>query len=331
LSDLLREKNELESARQIVVQAIENMEKWQSPTDLVNGYITLARISLSGGEINIAESALKKAEEIARLGSIFLITRKTLEACQVCLWLAKGDLALASRWVADKSATDKSGADHFAEEEQIEDKVYASGGGIDYLSELEWIAVARVLLAKNELDQALDLLEPLMTAAEAAGRNNRLIEILILMALALKKSGKSDQACIALTQSLALGEPEGYLRIFLDEGRPMEELLQTCSRKVEGSIKAYTEKLLIAFKMPPGRQTGSSTSPYQPEPLSESLTGRESEILHLLAAGLSNREIAERLYLSEGTVKTHTHNLYGKLGVQSRTRAIARAKELNLL
>lgn len=321
LSDLLRERNELESAREIVIQAIENMENWQSPTDLVNGYITLARISLSAGEIDIAENALKKADEIARPGSIFPITRKTLEACQVRLWLAKGDLNLAYQWAAD----------HFAEEKQIEDQVYGSGREIDYLSELEWIAVARVLLAKNELDQTFDLLKPLMVAAEVAGRNNRLIEILILMALVLKRSGKSDQACIALTQSLALGEPEGYLRIFLDEGRPMEELLKTCNRSVEGSLKSYTAKLLEAFRKSPGGQTGISISPDQPEPLVESLTGRETEILHLLATGLSNREIAERLYLSEGTVKTHTHNLFGKLGVQSRTRAIARAKELNLL
>ena len=121
------------------------------------------------------------------------------------------------------------------------------------------------------------------------------------------------------------------MRVFLDEGRPMEELLQACNNRVEGSLKGYIQKLSDAFKMLTGESVEVVVSSYPAEPLIEPLTGREIEVLHLLAAGLSNREVAERLYVSEGTVKTHTHNLYQKLGVQSRTQAIARANELNLL
>jgi LuxR family maltose regulon positive regulatory protein len=133
-----------------------------------------------------------------------------------------------------------------------------------------------------------------------------------------------------LRKSLGLAEPEGFMRVFLDEGRPMEALIQLTSVDVEGTLKGYTEKLLYAFESIP-REAGTSGGSSQPERLVESLTRREVEVLELIASGLSNQEIAERLVLSEGTVKTHTHNLYGKLGVSSRTRAIARAKELHLL
>jgi LuxR family maltose regulon positive regulatory protein len=322
LSDLLRERNELDAARQMVVQAIQNMERWQNPTDLVNGYVTLARISLSQGEIETAQDALGKAGEISRQGNIFPITRETLEACQVRLWLAIGDLAMVDQWMIS----------HLASEKQFDGKGSARDRKMDFLHELEWITMARVFITRNELDRALHALSILAEAAESAGRYGRTIEIILLTALALYGSGKRDQALNVLTKSLELAEPEGYVRIFLDEGRPMEELLRACSRRVEGTLKTYIDKLLKAFSMPlSGEQAGITTFLSKPEPLIEPLTGREAEVLRLLTTGLSNQEIAERLYLSEGTVKTHTHNLYGKLGVQSRTRAIARAKELNLI
>jgi LuxR family maltose regulon positive regulatory protein len=322
LSDLLREKNELDAARQMVVQAIQNMERWQNPTDMVNGFVTLARISLSQGEAETAAEALRKAVEVSRQGNIFPITRQTLEACQVRLWLENEDLAIVDQWMAGR----------FAGEIQFDEKVTASDRQMDFLHELEGITMARVFIARNEFDRALHALSILVAAAESAGRYSRLIEIYLLTALALHGSGKRDQALNVLMKSLALAGPEGYVRIFLDEGRPMEELLQACSRRAEGTLKTYIEKLLKAFLMPsPGKQAGMSTSTSKPESLVEPLTGREAEVLRLLTAGLSNQQIAERLYLSEGTVKTHTHNLYGKLGVQSRTRAIARAKELNLI
>jgi LuxR family maltose regulon positive regulatory protein len=316
LSDLLRERNELEAARQMVSQAIEDMERWQNPTDLVNGYVTLARIALAQGDIEQSQAAFEKAEEISRQRSIFPITRVTLEACQVRLWLAKGNLATVKLWLKEK---------------QFNGKRYSLDRRLDFLSELEWISVARVYIARNELDRALDLLTHLAEAAETAGRTGRLIEILVLMALVLHCSGKRDHAVSTLKRCLVLAEPEGYMRIFLDEGKPIAELLQACSRSTEGSLKVYTDKLLKAFMIAPIEKTAISPSPSQLEQLVEPLTERETEVLHLLAAGLSNQEIAKRLVLSEGTVKTHTHNLYGKLEVRSRTQAISRAKELNLI
>jgi LuxR family maltose regulon positive regulatory protein len=316
MSDLSREWNELEAARQAVTQAIRNMEPWPNPTDLVSGYVTLARICLSRGEIETAEDTLKSAEEISSTGKILPITRKTMEACQLRLWLAKGNLARADQW---------------AKEKRLDKKDVVASQKIDYMCELEWIAMARLLIARGESERALGLLTIPAQAAESTGRNGRQIEILVLTALALHGSGRTTQALNVLTKSLALAEPEGYMRVFLDEGKPIEELLQTCSTRVEGSVKVYTDRILQAFTMEPSRQASISASPYQVEPLVEPLTGREVEVLHLLATGLSNQEIAERLILSEGTIKTHTHNLYGKLGVQRRTQAIARANELKLL
>jgi len=297
------------------------MEGWQSPTDLVSGYVTLARISLAQGEMETAQDALKKAEEISRQGNIFPITRETLEACQVRLWLARGDLTMVDRWMASRLAS----------ENQFDEKSAARDPQIDFLRELEWMTMARVFIARNELECAIRTLTTLAEAAETAGRNGRLIETLALLALALVASGKRNRALDVLMRSLALAEPEGYVRVFLDEGKLMEELLQACSRSVEGSLKAYADKLLEAFTTLPDGRTGISSSLIQPEILVEPLTGREAEVLRLLAAGLSNQDIAERLYLAEGTIKTHTHNLYGKLGVQSRTSAIARAIELKLI
>lgn len=316
LSDLLREWNELEAARRMVSQAIEDMERWQNPTDLVNGYVTLARIALAQGNINQSQTAIEKAEGIGRQGNIFPITRKILEACQARLWLTKGDLVTANQWLKEK---------------QLNEMHYSPDRRLDFLSELEWISAARVHIAMHELDRALNLLTHLAEAAETAGRTGRLIEILVLTALVLHGSGKRGQAISTLKRSLSLAEPEGYIRIFLDEGMAMAELLQTYSRSAEGSLKAYTDKLLQAFLTAPIEKTDISPAPGEPQPLIEPLTERETEVLHWLTAGLSNQEIAERLVLSEGTIKTHTHNLYGKLGVQSRTRAIARAKELNLI
>jgi LuxR family maltose regulon positive regulatory protein len=315
LSELLREWNELEAARQMVFKGIKNMEHWLSPTDQMNGYMTLARISQSQGDLEGAAEALQRAEEIGRRGNPFPLTRKTLETCRVRLWLECGDTKAIANWLDEK---------RFNEMASVNDL------SLDSLSEMDWISRARVLIAANKFDRALHVLAILAEAAEAKGRNGRLIEILILSALALHRSRNTIRAAEYLKKGLGLAEPEGFMRVFLDEGRPMEALIRETHTKVEGSLKAYTKKLLDAFEMSREEDVNQATS-MQPECLVEPLTGREVEVLGLIASGLSNQQIAERLVLSEGTVKTHTHNLYGKLGVSSRTQAIARAKELHIL
>jgi LuxR family maltose regulon positive regulatory protein len=195
--------------------------------------------------------------------------------------------------------------------------------------ELAYISLARVLIAQRDLDAALDLLARLADAAEARERTGRLIEILILQAVAFHARDETSKALVALTKSLTLAGSEGYVRIFVDEGAPMAALLRQAADW--DVTPGYVTKLLAAF----GDFAGTNASPVEtrsrPQDLIEPLTGRELELLQLVADGLSNREIAARLFIALGTVKSHVHNIYGKLDAQNRAQAVARAKELGLI
>jgi LuxR family maltose regulon positive regulatory protein len=202
---------------------------------------------------------------------------------------------------------------------------------LSYLHEFEHITLARLMLAayrssrvEGNLRNALRLLERLLTAAEEGKRTGSLIEILIVQALAQHARGNKLQALASLKRALTLAEPEGYLRIFVDEGQVMTELLTGLS-EMEG-LKEYVRKLLSAF----GKQ-GDAHLPPPSQPLIDPLSDRELEVLRLVAQGLSNDEISKRLFLSVSTVKGHNLRIFGKLQVKSRTEAVARARELGLL
>jgi ATP/maltotriose-dependent transcriptional regulator MalT len=188
---------------------------------------------------------------------------------------------------------------------------------------------ARLLLAQGRPDEALGLLEELREAAEEAGRTDDLIEILALQALALWAKNNKERAVGTLTQALALAEPEGYVRTFVDEGAAMGDLLSATvgARQRSGASRVSTEYLAKLLAALPDEKATAKADERLPEPLS----GRELEVLALMAAGESNGEIAARLFISTTTVKTHINNLYRKLGTSSRTRAVARARELGLI
>jgi LuxR family maltose regulon positive regulatory protein len=197
-----------------------------------------------------------------------------------------------------------------------------------YPQEAIHVALARVHLAQRRPEN-LRLAEVLLTAAlsvaEPAGRMGRVVEIRMLQALALQAKGNIAAAQEALSRSLALAEPQGYVRTFLAEGQPMLGLLQQLDLDV-GRPSDYVRRLVEAFE-------GQALHPAAgvAPTLVESLSPRELEVLHLLADGRSTAEIAERLVIAVGTAKRHTLNLYGKLGVNSRTQAIAKARGLGLL
>jgi LuxR family maltose regulon positive regulatory protein len=193
-------------------------------------------------------------------------------------------------------------------------------------TEVSQLAIARVLIVKGDapsIERALALLKRLLQAAEAEGRMGITIEALALQAFAHWKRGEQADALTALEGALRLAEPEGYIRLFADFGLPMARLLQEArSRAV---MPDYVAKLLAVFGADITFLTNTETA--LPEPLS----AREQEILELVAAGLTNQEIADKLVISSETVKKHTGNIYGKLGVSNRTEAVARARVLDLL
>jgi len=209
------------------------------------------------------------------------------------------------------------------------------------------LSQARVHLARGDASAALAVLEPLRRQMEAKGWADERLKVMVLQAVAHHALGEKDKAVRLLGDALALAEPGGFIRIFVDEGAPMAQLLSEAAAR--GMMPDYTARLLAAFEAegqpvpwPVGqdRLAGRQASPGKGEgksylslaqPLIEPLSQRELEVLRLIAEGLSNREISERLFLALSTVKGHSRIIYDKLQVQRRTEAVARARELGLL
>jgi LuxR family maltose regulon positive regulatory protein len=206
---------------------------------------------------------------------------------------------------------------------------------LDYLHEFEHITLARILLERvrtmqgehDDLQHVTRLLQRLLVAAEEGGRKGSVIEILVLQALVQDAHGSIPDAMEPLRRALELAEPEGYVRMFIGEGAPMHRLLTDALSR--GITPAYTRQLLAAFDGSLNR-SAHGPEPSTP-PLADPLSDRELEVIRLVATGLSNQEIADRLYLALDTVKGHNRRIFAKLGVQRRTEAINRARELGLL
>jgi LuxR family maltose regulon positive regulatory protein len=203
-----------------------------------------------------------------------------------------------------------------------------------FLQARQQIALARVYLAQGMVARALATLGPLRVQEEAASRRANLIEIDLLGALALAARGKATASLETLERSLTLAKPEGYVQLYLEEGEPLVALLREVVAR--GSHVAWARRLLEASPSAPLGDAESTQVQDEPRPcdssdsLIEPLTPRELEVLQLICKGLSNREISERLTVTLNTVKKHSSNLYGKLGVASRAQAIVRARELRM-
>ena len=305
MGEILYEWNELERAWEHLSRGLERAELGGDTRSLIAGYVLASRLKMTTGELDAALNYLERARpHVENTQFPHWISR--FERLQVEIWLAQDRLRTAVQW----------------SDEMIQDDAVKGRPESD-VAQLE---VARVLIVKGDipsLEEALALIQSLHQKAEADGRTGIVIEALALQALAYEKRADIANAMNSLAQALRLAEPEGYLRVFLDFGRPMARLLQEAhSRDV---MSDYVEKLLSAF--------GDALLLILPVGgiLPDPLTIREMEILKLLSAGLSNREIAVELVISPETVKKHASNIYGKLGVGSRTEAAARARELELL
>jgi LuxR family maltose regulon positive regulatory protein len=193
------------------------------------------------------------------------------------------------------------------------------------------LSQARVNLAQGDPATALALLEPLRQQAEAKGWQDERLKVMVLQAVALQAHGEEDEAAQLLGDALTLAETGGFIRIFVDEGLPMAQLLSEAA--AHGIMPDYIGKLLAVFEAEAQKSEDGSYLPPAPpaQSLTEPLSQRELEVLQLIAQGLSNREISGRLFLALDTVKGHNRRIFGKLLVQRRTEAVAKARSLGIL
>jgi len=313
MSVLHREHNDLKTATQhlLTSQALGGFA--ELPQNPYRWCAAMARIHEAQGDLDVALDLLDQAERL--YNGNFSPNVRPVATRKIRVWVAQGRLGEALRWVREQGLS-------------IENE-------FSYLHEFDHITLARVLLARYQSDRAdgsisgvVGFLERLLKAAEEGGRKGSVIEILVLQAIAYHAQGDIPAALLPLQHALALAEPEGYVRIFLDEGLSMMQLLREASARE--IMPDYTDKLLAAFE---AEKRKSEDKPDLPSAnlLIDPLSQRELEILKLIAQGLSNREIGERLFLALDTIKGHNRKIFDKLQVQSRTEAIARARELGLL
>jgi LuxR family maltose regulon positive regulatory protein len=297
LARIAYEWNDLDAAHQHGQQSVQLARQSENTGRVVACEVFLAHLKLAQGDGAGAAAMLAKADQAARQHN-FVLQMPEVVAAQVLTLLHQGNLAAAA---------------HLAQTHELP------------------ISQARVHLALGDTSAALAVLEPLRQQMKARGWQDKQLKVTVLQAVALHAHGEQAKAVQLLGDALALAEPGGFIRIFVDEGAPMAQLLSEAAAR--GIMPDYIAKLLAAFEAE--RQAGEG-KPYLPpapsaQPLIEPLSQRELEILQLIAQGFSNREIGERLFLALDTVKGHARRIYGKLQVQRRTEAIARARELDLL
>jgi LuxR family transcriptional regulator, maltose regulon positive regulatory protein len=324
LGDLLREWNDLDAAERFLAQGMDQLRGTLSvDAEVITlGYTTQACLKLARGDYSRALATLDEFELLARRRNFVTHIVARGYAVRAQVELAQGNLAAAIHWA------NTSGL-------RVEDDLC-------YLREREYLTLARVRIAQGRndrnallLQESLHFLDRLLRDAEGKARMHSAIEILILRALAFQAQGDYLEALTALERAVRLGEPEGYFRIFLDEGEPLLQLLSKL-RATGHDASSYLMALLAEGELsirehiaPRSRlkELHSKASQSLLDPLSE----RELEVLHLMADGDSNYEIAEQLVLAVSTVKRHVSNIFSKLAVTSRTQAVARAREFGML
>jgi LuxR family maltose regulon positive regulatory protein len=299
--DVLAERNVLDQAIQQAQTGVEVAGLGRKDVSFFAwSNLYLLRVLFSQGDMTGAEKVIEKMQKILQERDLPILAQNLLSAWQLRIWVHQNKLALADQWVKERNLNPQ--------------------GELSFFNEGEYLAFARLIQAQGNPGGALELLQRLLEEAESGGRTLRVLEILILQALCSQEEGNMKPALETLEKALRIAEPEGFIRLFLDEGQPMEQLLKKWKTGDE-KLKIFIAGLLGAY--------GTREMPEQPliEPLSE----RELEVLELIAEGFTNSEIATRLYLSLNTVKVHTRNIYQKLGVNNRTQAAAKAREFGIL
>ena len=328
MSNLYYEHNDLKTATQHLLTSQALGDLAGLPQNPYRWCAAMARIREVSGDIDGALNLLDQAERLYE--GNFSPNIRPIGTRKVRVWIAQGRLVEALNWAHDQGLS-------------VDNE-------LSYMREFDHITLARVLLAcyqnnsaEGSISAVLGLLVGLLKAGDERGGMGSVIEILVLQALAYHAKDDLPAALMPLQHALALAEPEGYVRKFLDEGLSMMQLLREASKRQ--IMPDYTGQLLAAFEAEKDLvlEAGPAKSVVKPdpssallkgldgEPLFDPLSQRESEVLILLAKGLSNRDIGERLFLALDTIKGHNRRIFDKLHVQNRTEAIARARELGLL
>ena len=302
LSMVHDERGDLVAAREHLRVAHELGDHLGLPKHPHRWRIAEARIREADGDLTGAIAMLDEAERV--YDGDFSPDVQPVAARRARVWVRQGRADLALDWAQRRGLS--------------------PGDEVSYLREFEHVTLARALLADPAPRRSLATryLGRLLVDAEAGHRTGSVLEILVLQSLAHQRDGDHEAALASLARALSLAEPEGYVRTFVDEGAPMQTMLRTASKRgIEGSC---AERLLRAGGSTPARTVTTGG-------LVEPLSDREGDVLRLLASELTGPEIARELVVSLNTVRTHTKNIYAKLGVTSRRAAVRRAGELGLL
>ena len=310
--------NRLDEALDLALQAVQLSEQTETIVSLYLGYTLLMRVYLGRGDREAARSAFHQAEQA--MAKTYSSYRRNVYIIDdwVQFWLVCGEIERAVAWAEELMHSDRAAT--------------------AYLREREDVARARILLASKQHAQALELLEPLLVTAQKQERWSHVIEMLLLQALAYQLADEEPQALSALVQAVGLGEPEGYIRSFVEEGSSMAALLvRLREQQLKQGPTPYLNTILAAFPPEERLHEGHlervnwSIRHIPSQPLDAPLSERELDVLRLLARGASNQEIAEELVVALNTVKHHVGNILSKLGASNRTQAVAQARSLGLL
>jgi LuxR family maltose regulon positive regulatory protein len=311
LGRLFLEWSDLETAERYAQEGIELVRQW-GEVGAINGYILLAHIRRIKLDVEGSRQELRTAKQTAAQFDAMKLDDAYVALNEAMIDVALGEIEAAQRWAEGRNFNDDIPVHEM----------------MDVLEYLAWLTI---LVAEGSLERALKVSSRLLEIAQDFGMDAIALRVLILRARIFQAWGDQEQALKALKEALSIAALEGLMRSFLDQGQEMARLVYEAANL--GLAPGFTGRLLAAFDLEREGATNISEvmADTAVEEIIEPLSEREIEVLQLIAVGFSNRQVAQELYLSMSTVKAHTYNIYGKLGVHSRTQAVAKARALGIL
>ncbi len=303
LGSIFIEWNDLDEALRLLEKSLDLISRGQDLTALATSYAFMTRALFARGDVDGAQEAIRTMEHLAEGG-------------RVSPWIAYWILGLRLQALLERG--DPASAARLAEQAGLSLNEQPTYG-----REMAYTSFIRLHIEQGQPAATMGLLERLLQMAEGAGRWGRVISTLALRASARHAADDIDGALADLSRALSLAEPHGYVRVFLEQGPAMGNLLRLAA--TQGISPAYASRLVAEFDRSAPRECSSE------QPLIEPLTDRELEVLRFLASDLTMEEIGQELFVARSTVRSHAKSIYGKLNVHSRREAVRRAQALGLL